>query len=307
MVSIIIPNYNHSKFLTQRIESVLHQTYEDFELILLDDASSDESSLVIEKFRGHPKISHIVFNETNSGSTFLQWKKGVSLAKGEYIWIAESDDYCEPEFLEECQSIFERNSGVGIVYVGTTAVDVNEIPMWTSPSSSTIEIWEGKLFINEKMIFGNAIFNASMAVFKRSLLEDFFPKVDTYKFCGDWLFWISISKNTKVARSPKMLNYFRNHSGDVSGRSFKDGTYFFEYKSMLRELLDLSLVSAYTFNFALYKMLASIDLYNLSEDLRNKVKREYLNEFTLIDMLICFLELNLFQRFKMRIKLLKAA
>src|ERR1700742_1367615 len=99
-VSVIVPNYNHSRYLNQRIDSVLSQTYQDFELIILDDCSTDDSRKIIKQYQEHPKVSHIVFNETNSGTTFKQWKKGIELAKGKYIWIAESDDWCEPNLLE---------------------------------------------------------------------------------------------------------------------------------------------------------------------------------------------------------------
>ena len=88
LVSVIIPNYCHSQFLAQRIESVLNQTYQNFEVIILDDCSPDAgaSKAVIEKYRGNPHVSHIVYNEENSGSTFKQWNNGIALSKGEYCW-----------------------------------------------------------------------------------------------------------------------------------------------------------------------------------------------------------------------------
>ena len=100
-VSILIPNYNHALFLQQRIESVLNQTYQDFELIILDDCSTDHSKTIIESYRNHPKVSQIIYNQQNSGSVFKQWRKGIELAIGEYIWIAESDDYAAVDFLQE--------------------------------------------------------------------------------------------------------------------------------------------------------------------------------------------------------------
>src|ERR1700709_2423208 len=98
-VSIIIPNYNHEKFLDLRITSVLNQTYQDFEVIILDDASTDNSRAVIERYRQHPKVSRIVYNTNNSGSPFSQWEQGMHLAAAEWLWIAESDDYASPGFL----------------------------------------------------------------------------------------------------------------------------------------------------------------------------------------------------------------
>src|SRR5687768_4023193 len=100
LVSVIIPNYNHGSYLKQRINSILNQTFQDFEIILLDDCSTDNSVEIIEEYRSHTKITSINYNPINSGSTFLQWKKGIDLAQGEWVWIAESDDWCELDFLE---------------------------------------------------------------------------------------------------------------------------------------------------------------------------------------------------------------
>lgn len=99
-VSVIIPNYNHAQFLEERINSVLQQRFQDFEIILLDDCSTDDSLTIINDFatRYPNKISQVLVNETNTGNTFRQWEKGLVYAKGTYIWIAESDDVAEPTF-----------------------------------------------------------------------------------------------------------------------------------------------------------------------------------------------------------------
>ncbi len=73
LVSVIIPNYNHSKYLHERIDSVLGQEFQDFELIILDDCSPDDSLTVINEYKNHPHVSHIIANEQNTGNTFLQW------------------------------------------------------------------------------------------------------------------------------------------------------------------------------------------------------------------------------------------
>ena len=99
LVSVIIPNYNHAPYLDERIRSIAGQSFQDFEIILLDDCSTDQSISILNKWAKHPKISHFIVNKQNSGSTFLQWEKGFSLAKGKYIWIAESDDVAHPDFL----------------------------------------------------------------------------------------------------------------------------------------------------------------------------------------------------------------
>src|SRR5260370_24418527 len=98
-VSIIVPNYNHGRFLRRRIETILTQTFQDLELILLDDCSTDDSRTILKHYASSPCV-RIEFNEVNSGSAFKQWNKGVRLATGKYVWIAESDHYADPQFLE---------------------------------------------------------------------------------------------------------------------------------------------------------------------------------------------------------------
>lgn len=82
------------------MKSIFNQTFQDFEVILLDDASTDNSREILHKYQEHPKVSHLIINETNSGSPFKQWEKGLAFARGEFIWIAESDDYCNIFFLK---------------------------------------------------------------------------------------------------------------------------------------------------------------------------------------------------------------
>ena len=100
LVSVIIPNYNHAKYLRQRINCILQQTYKNIEIIILDDKSTDNSIDVIKEYESNPFVCKIVLNEQNSGSTFIQWNKGFSLAKGDLIWISESDDFCENTLLQ---------------------------------------------------------------------------------------------------------------------------------------------------------------------------------------------------------------
>lgn len=75
MVSIIVPNYNHLEFLPQRLETIFNQSFQDFEVILLDDCFTDASWEYLKRFENHPKVSHLIRNEFNSGSPFRQWKK----------------------------------------------------------------------------------------------------------------------------------------------------------------------------------------------------------------------------------------
>ena len=126
-VSVIIPNYRHALYLKERIDSVLEQTYRDFEVIILDDCSPDDSREIIETYRTREKIAHIVYNERNSGSTFMQWQKGFDLAQGEYIWIAESDDFADPGFLSSCVEQLENEPSCTLAYTESRLVDAEAV------------------------------------------------------------------------------------------------------------------------------------------------------------------------------------
>ena len=221
LVSVIIPNYNHYSFLKQRIESVLNQTFQDIEVIILDDCSTDNSKEIIEHYRNHPKVSSIIYNDTNSGSTFRQWKKGLELANGLYIWIAESDDYCTENFLENavkklstdlnneiyfCQSFVcnEKNEIVGDLHVHTDLVTYYD---WYNEFETG-----GKQFIEKALLTRNVIANASAVIFKRENGIINIDKILNYKMCGDWLFWsLLLSQGGKVIYYPIKENYFRSH------------------------------------------------------------------------------------------------
>ena len=111
-VSIIVPCFNHLNYLSKRVETILNQTYPNFEIIFLDDCSSDGSWEYLIQFENHPKVSHCIRNDVNSGSPFKQWKKGLDLAKYDWIWIAESDDFSEINFLFEMVSKIEPNTNL---------------------------------------------------------------------------------------------------------------------------------------------------------------------------------------------------
>lgn len=222
-VSVIIPNYNHALYLDERIQSVLNQSYDNFEVIILDDMSTDNSREVIEKYRGNIHVSQIVFNIENSGSTFKQWAKGFSLAKGELIWIAESDDSCSPELLQDLVNEFEKDSELVLVYSLSMYIDEHGKPR--NPANNvrrTMHI-DGKKFIKHYMKLGNHVKNASSALFKKEVVSDLDKIYTQYKGSGDRLFWILIALHGKVAIVNKLLNYFRRHSATTTSKTMESG------------------------------------------------------------------------------------
>lgn len=222
-VSVIIPNYNHEYYLKKRIESVLNQTYQDFEVIILDDSSSDNSRNIIEEYRSHPKISQILYNNQNSGSPFKQWIKGISLASGAFIWIAESDDTASSSFLDTLLSYAENND-CDLIYCRSSLIDnygnENGLDYW--PDELDSNRWkqnftnDGKEEVVKYMLYRNTIVNASSVIFRKELFPmNSISILQTYKYFGDWLIWCLMGLKAKIGYVAEPLNQFRRHPDSV--------------------------------------------------------------------------------------------
>ncbi|PTS95917.1 glycosyltransferase family 2 protein [Pedobacter sp. HMWF019] len=243
LVSIIIPNYNHSEFLVQRIESVLAQTFQDFEVIIMDDCSTDNSRSIIEQYRSHSKVTQVIFNEINSGSTFKQWSKGLSSARGKYIWFAESDDWCEPNFLAYLLEGFEKDSECAISYCQSYIIEGTNVIRSTSHHGFLSEIQGGKSFLENRMFVNNPIFNASMVLWKKELFQHVSTEFTDYRLCGDWFFWMELCQFGNIHISGRVLNYFRNHDKDVSGKAMKSGLNFVETLKVINSFYLRQIIS----------------------------------------------------------------
>lgn len=227
-VSIVVPNYNYARFLAKRLDTILNQTYQDFDVLFLDDASTDESRAVFDRYADDPRIA-ACFNEENSGGVFHQWNRGVELARGRYVWIAESDDYAEPEFLARAVAILDANDDVGIVYTQSWRVEGEEKTSnldWTSCLNS--ERWlhdfiaDGHEECSRYMIYRCTIPNASAVVFRRELYQKVGGAPEEFTLCGDWMTWVRMLQHTRVAYVSDHLNYFRQHAATTRARTCAD-------------------------------------------------------------------------------------
>jgi glycosyltransferase involved in cell wall biosynthesis len=253
-VSVIVPNYGHAPYLEERLRSIFRQTILPHEIIVLDDASPDESVSVIERLmRSSPVPIRLVVNEANSGSTFRQWIKGVEQATGDVIWLAESDDSCHPQFIERllpefydpevalayCQSELIGPDGKLLEAHFLAHTDDISTARWRSRYcvSGTEEI---ELALSQK----NTIPNASAMLFRRPRRLDFLDELFGLKFAGDWLLYTRLCRDGKVAYLPDVLNRYRRHVQTVSHRAVRGDTYLSETLRVKRRVFETFDVSA---------------------------------------------------------------
>jgi glycosyltransferase involved in cell wall biosynthesis len=281
-VSVIIPNYNHSSFLRQRIESVINQTYEDFEVILLDDKSTDDSTEVITSYKDHPKVVKIIINEENSGNTFKQWERGINASSAELIWIAESDDWCEPSLLQELVLSFDNDPNCTISYCQSHCILESNVIAWSSSHTLLSENIAGDDFVKNYMLKNNTVFNASMVVWKKETYSKVSRNYLNYRFCGDWLFWIEFALQGNVHVSGKTLNYFRKHAKDVSSSAYDTGLFLLENLTLLNFLLSTNIISKHDYNaaFKFHYRNYWLGYNNIDARYRSKIESLYRNPLT---------------------------
>lgn len=196
-VSVIIPCYNHGEFLDETVDSVLAQTFTDFEIIIVDDGSTDPETVRLLKGYQRPKTTVL---HTPNGGVSAARNTGIERARGGYILPLDADDRIAPTYMEKAVAILDARPEVGVVYCDEEMFGERE-GKWDLPEYDPVA-----------ELFDNLIHPAA-----------FFRKTDWEKVGGyssaflygweDWDFWVSMSElNKKVSKIPEILYYYRVRS-----------------------------------------------------------------------------------------------
>lgn len=234
-VTAIIPNYNYARYLHERIESILSQTYKVAEIIILDDCSTDNSLKIIQKEITYLKANYpdiklsFVPNEINSGNVFRQWEKAFLEASGDYIWICEADDLCSKHFLNVVMKKFAADPDVILSYTESLTIDqdgkkiMNNLRSWIDLFHTghwcKDYIKNGKQELSEVLCINNTIANVSGVVFKKDgsiPFCEYLKEAQKFTLAGDWYFYSKVLLHGKIAYDAESLNYHRMHSDGVT-------------------------------------------------------------------------------------------
>lgn len=237
LVSVIVPIYNQAPFLKQRLDSILNQTFKDYEILILDDCSTDPSLLEVEPYLSYPFV-RLLKNTQNSGSPFAQWEKGISMAEGSFIWIAEGDDMSELNFLETLLPMF-NTPDINLVFCNSNLINTkNEITPnhylhnghykglgFEANKWYDDYVEEGILEIENALCVRNTIPNVSAVLFRASEIKQIdFTACQQFNTCGDWYVYIQLVKKGKIAYKTASLNYHRVHKESVVAKFRKSST-----------------------------------------------------------------------------------
>jgi glycosyltransferase involved in cell wall biosynthesis len=229
-VSIVLPSYNYARYLDERIQSLLNQTYTDFELIIVDDASTDNSVEVINKYVYDSRVKTHFFTQ-NSGLPYKRWNDGADLAQGEYILFAGADDSCEPTLIEKLVEKLDQHPNVGIAYCQSMQMD-GEGKIGGLLKNRTDELnrnhWAQDFVNNGKdecqyLVVKNTIPNASAVLLRRSVFESAGKFDVNLKLVADWMLWAKMLMISDIAFVAEPLNYFRLHAMTVTSNTRKMG------------------------------------------------------------------------------------
>lgn len=246
LVTVIVPNYNHAAYLEQRLDSIYGQSYRNVEVILMDDCSQDDSVRILTEYQQrYPERTRLVLNGKNSGGVFYQWEKGIALAKGNIIWIAESDDYCSGNFLETLVPMF-RNEAVMLAYARTEFVRNREPEPFWSLNAYLHDInpakWEQPFadtaarIVPEAFAIKNIIPNVSSALFRKPVQLEILHDNEWKKMrtCGDWALYLHLIRGGMLAYSPAATNYYRLHGQNTSVGSYTSDSFYQEHEYIAR-------------------------------------------------------------------------
>lgn len=224
-VSVIVPNYNYSRYLPDRLASILSQTYRPYEIIFLDDRSIDDSVRVAEEILVDSGLPYrIVANKVNCGC-YSQWLSGIDMARGDLVWIAEADDLCESDFLSELVRGFD-DSDVVLAYSQSRKIDSDGMvtrPNYYDYTNSISEDKWKKMYkrsgveeIKDTLSIKNTIPNASGVLMKKPCLNGIRNQLVQMKNAGDWLTYVHVLRSGSVYYCPKVLNSHRVHMGSLT-------------------------------------------------------------------------------------------
>lgn len=206
LVSVVIATYNMGQYLTQAIDSILHQTWQHLEIIVVDDGSKDNTPQVMERYSAEPKVLYI--KNDNQGQPKAK-NCGIKKTRGEFIAFCDADDLWEPNKLEIQMPLF-NNAKVGIVYSEVSNIDEHNNRYTSTPNEirHTGQVTDHMLLENF-VPFGTA-------VIRRTCIEKNGIFDEQFRMGIDWDLWLRYSLNWEFAYTPERTYIYRVWSGQMS-------------------------------------------------------------------------------------------
>lgn len=202
-VSVIVTNYNYGKYLRKCLDSVLAQTWRDIEIILVDDASTDDSISIVLEYEKHGV--HCIWRETNAGQPAPCRNQGIEASTGELIMCLDADDWIAPSYIEECVRQFQKHPEASIVYPGTQC--------WNEDGETQSDMFSAGPYSVDELLKNCIIVCASM--YRREVWEATGGYRSNIRGSEDWQFWVDAAGlgYFGVPLPRQLFNYRRHEDG----------------------------------------------------------------------------------------------
>ena len=221
LVSVVVASYNHAEFIEQRMESLIGQTYQNIEILVIDDRSTDNSVEILTKYKSHPKVNLIV-RESNGGWVTVS-NQGIEMSSGEFVLFANCDDACDLNMIQRLVDAMERYPSAGIAFCRSVMVDENDKPLGEDfvnrersfrarcASDTLLKRAEMCRFLMHSCV----IPNLSAALFRKECFISVGNLSSSYRVCCDWDLFFRVVTKYDVAYISEPLNRFRQHNTTI--------------------------------------------------------------------------------------------
>lgn len=246
-VSVLTPCYgNRTAYLSQRIDSILNQTYQDFEWILVDDGCVEASRAVLKELEQHPRVKAVIHHPHSLGVS-RSYNEALALAEGEFILRAEDDDYCEPSLIERQVAVLERNPNVGLVFTAGVAVDAqggfinyswDRMPEAYRSLLRQDWIRPGHQVFKDVLVHN--IVHGYSQMFRRQCYQELGPYCTDLERATDRDFVLRIALRYDVAYLAEPLVCYRQHQDNLTRQQSRTATHITEDYVVLKRAFSMA-------------------------------------------------------------------
>lgn len=250
LVSVVVPSYNYAQYIVQRMESLLNQTYQELEILVIDDCSTDNSVEILRQYESHPKVK-LVVREQNGGWVAVN-NQGVEMSSGEFIIFAQCDDDCDLHMIERLVGAMKTYPTAGIAFSRSLLTDKHDRVLGNDfmireqsfrdrcASDTLITGAEMSRFLLHSCV----IPNLSAALFRKECFDTIGNFSTAYRANGDWDFFFRIATRYDVAYLAEPMNRFRQHASTIRSATKGRVTYEEFFRVLLNQIRSLDLTFA---------------------------------------------------------------
>jgi len=206
-VSICIPTYNSSQYLTEAIESALAQEVTDYELVICDNASADATLEICQRYED-PRVRYVHFNELVGQAS--NWNRCLDLAVGEFVVLLHADDVLKPAFLRRALEVLDKNPDVGLVHCSVEHIDQSGAPLQVQKLYDEDRIDSGEALF-KRLVLDGCVVNPAGVIVRRTAYDAVGRFTEEIVWGVDWHMWMRIGLHSQVAYLADALALYRQH------------------------------------------------------------------------------------------------